>query len=69
MAQGCSFIFTPLPHFSVLLSALQLAEESFPMCMRHSQSALTETHHLKHGARMQYGLFLKVGLGRATAPF
>lgn len=39
-----------------------LAEESFPMCMRHSQSALTETHHLKHGARMQYGLFLK-GIG------
>jgi DNA primase large subunit len=39
-----------------------LAEESFPMCMRHSHTALTDAHHLKHGARMQYGLFLK-GIG------
>jgi DNA primase large subunit len=39
-----------------------LAEESFPMCMRHSHDALTANHHLKHGARMQYGLFLK-GIG------
>jgi DNA primase large subunit len=40
----------------------QLAEESFPLCQRHPQSILTESHHLKHGARMQYGLFLK-GIG------
>eukprot|EP00041_Stephanoeca_diplocostata_P015417 m.294251 g.294251 ORF g.294251 m.294251 type:complete len:527 (+) comp20029_c0_seq1:107-1687(+) len=40
----------------------QLAEESFPMCMRHSHTHLMENHHLKHGARMQYGLFLK-GIG------
>ena len=41
----------------------QLAPESFPLCMRHSHAHLMEHHHLKHGARMQYGLFLKgVGL-------
>lgn len=38
----------------------QLAPESFPLCMRHSHNHLMENHHLKHGARMQYGLFLKV---------
>mmetsp|Transcript_3262 Transcript_3262/g.7999 ORF Transcript_3262/g.7999 Transcript_3262/m.7999 type:complete len:523 (+) Transcript_3262:26-1594(+) len=40
----------------------QLATESFPMCMRHAHAHLMEHHHLKHGARMQYGLFLK-GIG------
>lgn len=38
----------------------QLAPESFPLCMRHSHDHLMQHHHLKHGARMQYGLFLKV---------
>ncbi|CAL5214051.1 unnamed protein product [Lathyrus oleraceus] len=41
----------------------QLAKTSFPLCMRHQFDKLKEDHHLKHGGRMQLGLFLKgVGL-------
>ncbi|KAG0464194.1 hypothetical protein HPP92_020263 [Vanilla planifolia] len=41
----------------------QLANSSFPLCMRHLFNRLREDHHLKHGGRMQLGLFLKgVGL-------
>ncbi|XP_038989302.1 probable DNA primase large subunit [Phoenix dactylifera] len=41
----------------------QLASNSFPLCMRHLFGKLREDHHLKHGGRMQLGLFLKgVGL-------
>lgn len=36
-----------------------LAEESFPPCMLRLHHALRENHHLKHGGRLQYGLFLK----------
>lgn len=41
----------------------QVANSSFPLCMRHLFEKLREDHHLKYGGRMQLGLFLKgVGL-------
>ena len=41
---------------------LQLSKESFPPCMCHLHESLRRDHHLKHFARLQYGLFLK-GIG------
>ncbi|XP_066588226.1 DNA primase large subunit-like [Prorops nasuta] len=40
----------------------ELSKTSYPLCMRVMHEALRETHHLRHGARFQYGLFIK-GIG------
>jgi len=39
-----------------------LAKRSMPLCMSNMHTKLVETHHLKHKARNQFGLFLK-GIG------
>eukprot|EP00042_Codosiga_hollandica_P052423 m.665600 g.665600 ORF g.665600 m.665600 type:complete len:527 (-) comp58493_c0_seq3:92-1672(-) len=41
-----------------------LSKELFPLCMRNIQETLQEVHHVHHGARLQYMLFLK-GIGLA----
>jgi len=40
----------------------KLAQQSFALCMSSLQEGLRKDNHLKHGGRMQYGLFLK-GIG------
>jgi DNA primase large subunit len=37
-----------------------LAQQSFPLCMRNMQDTLKSSKHLKHEGRQQYNLFLKV---------
>ncbi|KAK2366663.1 phospholipase D delta [Trifolium repens] len=52
------------PHEISLKDIDQVAKTSFPLCMRHLFDKLEEDHHLKHGGRMQLGLFLKVQTNR-----
>ncbi|KAL6442344.1 hypothetical protein ACFW04_002534 [Cataglyphis niger] len=40
----------------------KLSDSSYPLCMRVLHKALRKNHHLTHGGRIQYGLFLK-GIG------
>jgi DNA primase large subunit len=45
-----------------------LASSAFPLCMQNLQAGLKAESHLRHGGRMQYGLFLKgVGLSLEDA--
>ncbi len=55
---------TELP-LAELSAAMQ---QSAPLCMRRSFGVLKQQHHLKHGGRMQLGLFLKgIGLSMQNA--
>jgi len=38
----------------------EMSAKHWPLCMKNLHSNLKREHHLKHYARLQYGLFLKV---------
>ena len=40
----------------------EIARKHYPACMRNMHMNLRKDHHLKHFARLTYGLFLKVCL-------
>eukprot|EP00794_Sanderia_malayensis_P004885 gene4885-5525_t len=45
-----------------------LSKISYPLCMRQLHETLRQSHHLKHFARLQFGLFLKaIGLSLEEA--
>lgn len=57
VSKGHSFISVRLPDID------SYAEEHFPLCAKHIHDVFRSEHHLKHGSRLQYGLFLKeIGL-------
>lgn len=55
--------YTVCKDASVPIESLdQLSKTSMPLCMRMCHDHIRSQHHIKHGGRMQYGLFLK-GIG------
>lgn len=47
-------------HYVLSLSELDdVSKKSYPLCMRIIHEVLRKDHHLKHGERKQYSLFLK----------
>lgn len=58
--------FNEISQFTGSLNAQQvdpLVQRHAPLCMRNLNDSLKQDHHLKHTARLQYGLFIKaIGL-------
>ncbi|KAG7187784.1 hypothetical protein KM043_016822 [Ampulex compressa] len=51
-----------VPVYTPLDSLDELSETSYPLCMRILHDTLRQKHHLTHGGRVQYSLFVK-GIG------